>query len=199
MSSVETLETERLVLRPLRRDDLAALAELHAEPSFWRFPRGRGQTREETEMFLGRVLAGDATFGFGANAVVVKETGALAGWTGLLVPNFLPEILPAVEVGWRLGSRWHGLGYATEAGAACVRWGFESLRLERLVSIYQPANRPSGQVMARLGFEPDLVTAHPVDRYELHVTALSRRRWAHLVAAGGWPAGGAAVGRVSGS
>ncbi len=73
------------------------------------------------------------------------------GWLGLAVPHFLPEILPAVEVGWRLGERFRGQGYATEGAAAAVRYGFEELGLDRLVSIFEPANVASGRVMEKLG------------------------------------------------
>ena len=40
--------------------------------------------------------------GFGIEALIDRATGAMIGWAGLAVPHFLPEILPAVEVGWRL-------------------------------------------------------------------------------------------------
>jgi|HubBroStandDraft_1064217.scaffolds.fasta_scaffold360261_1 RimJ/RimL family protein N-acetyltransferase len=184
---MHTLDTERLVLRPLRPDDLDALAALHAEPSFWQYPLGRGQTRAETEKFLGRVLESYTGLGLGLQAVVERRSEALAGWAGLSVPSFLPEILPAVEVGWRLGSTWRGQGYATEAGAAWARCGFESLELDRIVSIFEPANERSGRVMAKLGFELDRVTTYPDSRVALHVTALTRGRWAQLCGDGKWP------------
>lgn len=155
---------------------------------------GRGQSLAETEAFLYRVIAGYSTFGFGLHAAIEKRSGQLTGWVGLSVPNFLPEILPAVEVGWRLGSAWRGRGYATEAGAAWVQWGFESFDLARIVSIYEPANTPSGRVMAKLGFELDRVSVHPVLGIDLHVTALARNRWQQLLAAQTWPAEG--IGRV---
>jgi RimJ/RimL family protein N-acetyltransferase len=173
----DTLETERLVLRPLHRDDLDALSLLHAESSFWRYPMGRGQSPAETEKFLDRVLDSYRTAEVGLHAVVERQTGALAGWAGLSVPTFLPEILPAIEVGWRLGTAWHGRGYATEAGAAWLRWGFERLDTDRIVSIFEPANVASGRVMAKLGFELKRVTVHPTRRIPLHVTVLTRDRW----------------------
>lgn len=181
------LKTKRLLLRPLRADDLEQLASLHAEDSFWKYPLGRGQTGEETEAFLQRVLHGYEHLGIGVEAVVDQASGDLAGWAGLSVPDFLPEILPAVEVGWRLGSRWRGRGYATEAGAAWVEWGFESLGLGKIVSIFEPANLASGRVMNKLGFELDLTTTHPTRGIQVHVTALTRDRWSQLRRGGNWP------------
>jgi RimJ/RimL family protein N-acetyltransferase len=178
-----SLETERLVLRPLQSGDLDVLVTLHAEESFWQYPLGRAETAAETRGFLQRVLDDYSSNGFGLAAVVVRERGDLVGWCGLSIPNFLPEILPAVEVGWRLGSAWRGQGYATEAGGAWVDWGFESLGLDRIVSIFEPANVASGRVMEKLGFELDMVTIDPAFHVDLHVTALTRERWAELRAA----------------
>lgn len=158
---VPTLETARLVLRPLSTDDLDALAPLHAQDSFWRYPFGRGWSRDETAAFLERTAARDDDHGVAVAAVVVRDTGALAGWAGLSVPEFLPEILPAIEVGWRLGEQFRGRGYATEAGAEWVRYGFEVLGLDEIVSIYEPDNVASRAVMDRLGFVPERDTVHP--------------------------------------
>ena len=111
---IVTLETERLVLRPFLADDLGALVVLQAEPTFWWFPLRRGMTEGETAEFLGWVVSVQADPGRPVfHAVVERESGALIGWAGLSVPEFLPELLPAVEVGWRRGSDFRGRGYAT--------------------------------------------------------------------------------------
>jgi RimJ/RimL family protein N-acetyltransferase len=168
-----TLVTDRLVLRPLALDDLDALAPLHAEESFWRFPFGRGWTRDETRAFLERTVARYDDPGVAVSAVVVRDTGDLAGWAGLSIPTFLPEILPAVEVGWRLGEAYRGHGFATEAGGAWVRYGFDALALDAIVSIYEPANVASGAVMARLGFTLERDTVHPELGVPLRVMSLT--------------------------
>jgi RimJ/RimL family protein N-acetyltransferase len=155
-------------------DDLDALARLHAEETFWRYPFGRGWSRGETEAFLERTLARYADPGLGVCAVVVRDTGELAGWAGLAVPQFLPEILPAVEVGWRLGNQFWGRGYATEAGAEWVRHGFDVLALDEIVSIYEPDNVASGAVMKRLGFTLERDTVDPERGIPLRV--MVRRR-----------------------
>lgn len=162
------------MLRPLVRDDLDALAPLHAEASFWWYPFGRGWSRDETAAFLERTAARYADPGLGVCAVVVRATEELAGWAGLSVPTFLPEILPAVEVGWRLGERYRGRGYATEAGRAWVEHGFDVLGLEAIVSIHEPANVASRAVMDRLGFRFERDTVDPERGIPLRV--MVRRR-----------------------
>lgn len=172
-----TLRTDRLVLRPLAMADLDDLAELHAEESFWRYPFGRGWSRVETESFLERTIENYQDPGTAVSAVVVADTGKLAGWAGLSIPTFLPEILPAVEIGWRLGERYRGRGHATEAGRAWLRYGFEELGLESVVSIYEPENLASGAVMWRLGFTLDREATHPSLGVCLHVLSLTAEAW----------------------
>jgi RimJ/RimL family protein N-acetyltransferase len=172
-----TLTTERLILRPLRLDDLDDLAVLHAQPSFWRYPFQRGWSRDETEAFLERTVHAYSDPGIAVSAVVVRHTGELAGWAGLSIPAFLPEILPAVEVGWRLGEQHRGRGYATEAGSAWVRYGFEELHLDKIVSVNEFDNVASGAVMRRLGFTLERETTHPAFGVPLHVTSLARATW----------------------
>jgi RimJ/RimL family protein N-acetyltransferase len=166
-----------LLLRPLEPSDLDALVALHAIPEFWWYPLQRGQTREETEEFLARHRAGWDNAGFDVWAAVLRETGALVGWTGLSQPLFLPEILPAVEVGWRFDPAVWGRGLATEAGNAGLRFGFETLGLDRIVSVYEPDNVKSGRVMERLGMTFDRDTTHPRMGVPVRVMAITRTAW----------------------
>jgi RimJ/RimL family protein N-acetyltransferase len=175
---IEIIETERLVMRPFDRGDLGALAELHAEESFWWFPLRRGMSGEETVSFLDRAMATYAsTERPSFHALVERSTGSLMGWAGLSVPNFLPEVLPAVEVGWRLGGPFRGHGYATEAATAALDWGFGPLGLDPIISIFEPENVPSGRVMDRLGFDAGFETVHPALGLPLVVRSLSAGRW----------------------
>src|SRR5918997_1446380 len=83
----------------------------------------RSVARKETESFLEQTIEHYQDPGMAVSAVVVAHTSQLVGWTGLSVPMFLPELLPAVEVGWRLGERHRGRGFATEAAEAWIRDG----------------------------------------------------------------------------
>ncbi len=149
---IPTLTTERLVLRPFEPGDFDDLVPIHADPSFWWYPLRGPMSAENTERFLDRVIGRYETDGFGVEAVEERETGRLIGWAGLAVPHFLPQILPAVEVGWRLAEPFRGRGLATEAGAAALEYGFGPAGLNRVVSIYEPENVASGRVMEHLGF-----------------------------------------------
>ncbi len=175
---MEDLNTDRLLMRPFVDEDLTALAELHAEESFWWFPLRRAMTADESANFLARVIASyESKSEPSLHAVVELSSGALAGWGGLSVPNFLPQVLPAVEVVWRLGSAFRGRGYATELGAAALQWGFTTLELDEIISIFEPANVASGKVMDHLGFGVGRPMTDPTRDLPLIVRSLSAADW----------------------
>ena len=171
------METERLVLRPWRLDDIEALSVLFAEPAVWWYPFGRGLTREESERFLDRQIRHWGTHGFGMWAAELIGEKELVGYIGLAVPEWLPEVLPAVEVGWRLHPRYWGRGLATEGGRASLRYGFEILRLDRVISIFMPDNVASRGVMAKLGMHHCLTTSGPGLGITVDVWEISLDEW----------------------
>lgn len=156
------METARLVLRRWREDDLEPLAAVNADPDVMRWI-GDGSTRDTAQTLAG-IEAMERQWeaeGFGLFAVEVRSTGELAGFTGLSVPGFMPEVMPAVEVGWRLGRRCWGQGFATEAAAAVLRFGFRDRGLERIVGIAQVGNGASERVMTKLGMRLERESVDP--------------------------------------
>ncbi|MGW1957653.1 GNAT family N-acetyltransferase [Streptomyces sp. NPDC001920] len=169
-----TLETPRLILRRWREEDVAPMAAIHADPEVMRWIRD-GSVRDGHQTRDG-IQAWESEWesqGFGLFAVEIRSTGELAGFTGLSVPAFLPEVLPAVEVGWRLGRSHWGQGLATEAAAAAVRFAFEERRLKRIVSISQVGNDASERIMTKLGMRPFLETVSPTGGRPLRAFELS--------------------------
>ncbi|WP_084729435.1 GNAT family N-acetyltransferase [Streptacidiphilus neutrinimicus] len=157
-----TLETPRLILRRWREEDVAPMAAVHADPEVMRWIRD-GSVRDEEQTRRG-IHAWESEWesqGFGLFAVEIRSTGELAGFTGFSVPTFLPELLPAVEVGWRLGRPYWGQGLATEAATAALRFGFDERGLDRVLSIAQVGNDASERIMTKLGMHPVRETVNP--------------------------------------
>ena len=175
------VDTERLHLRRCRPDDLDELASVFAQPEVWEYPLGRALTREETAAFLDRQLEAWDACGFGLWLAVPHGTGRLVGYIGLSVPMFLPEILPAVEVGWRFEPSSWGRGFATEGALAALREGFETLELDEITSVPQTENARSGRVCERLGMRRARTVTIPADdrRGELagQLYVMSRAEW----------------------
>ena len=92
---------------------------------------------------------------WGLWAVEVVETESFIGFIGLAERRFEAHFTPAVEVGWRLDRRHWGHGYATEGGRAALRYAFDELSLEEIVSFASAVNVRSRRVMERLGMTHD--------------------------------------------
>lgn len=145
------VQTDRLDLRRFRQEDLNELAEVFAHPAVWQFPYGRGFTRSETQVFLDLQIAEWDALGFGCWIARTVEDRRVIGYVGLSVPTFLPEVLPAVEVGWRFAPAVWGKGFATEGATAALDQAFTTLALDRVCSVPQADNPPSAAVAERLG------------------------------------------------
>lgn len=85
----------------------------------------------------------------------------------------MTEAIPTVETG-RLARRAWGRGFATEGARACVGYGFDTLGLDRIVSVTRPPNRSSWNVMKKLGLTPERTTTHPAHGFEVVVYELDR-------------------------
>jgi RimJ/RimL family protein N-acetyltransferase len=151
---VSELTTGRLKLRQWRDADLAPFAALNADPEVMRyFPSTLAQ--EQSDEFAGYVYETIERQGWGLWAVEVTDGPPFIGFVGLNRVSFEEHFTPAVEVGWRLDRPFWGNGYATEAAAAAVTFGFEQLDLEEIVSFTSTVNEPSIRVMRRLGMRRD--------------------------------------------
>ncbi|MBK5287422.1 MAG: GNAT family N-acetyltransferase [Acidimicrobiia bacterium] len=143
--------TERLELRHFEPTDLDALAGVFAKYEVWKFPYNRPWRRDETATFIANQRSHWETCEFGLWLAILQSTGGVIGYVGLSVPMFLPEILPAVEVGWRFDPDAWGRGYATEAARAALAEGFTTLGFDEICSLPQVENVASVRVAERLG------------------------------------------------
>lgn len=175
---VITLETERLTLRGWRDDDLDALAAINADPEVMRhIMDGSVRDRRQSAEGLQKMVTNWRERGYGLFAVDVRGTGDFIGWAGLAVPDFLPEVLPAVEIGWRLDRRFWGYGYATEAATAAMRFGFLDRGLDRIISIRHVENVRSARVMEKLGLAREFDTVVPGHDQPVAVHAITRDQY----------------------
>ncbi|MBI2169126.1 MAG: GNAT family N-acetyltransferase [Actinobacteria bacterium] len=175
------VQTKRLTLRRFAAEDLGALEALFAKPEVWQFPYGRGLTREETGTFLDAQLREWDGCGFGCWLAIEHATDRVVGYAGLSVPTFLPEVLPAVEVGWRFDPNVWGRGYASESAAAALDQAFTTLGLDEVCSIPEAQNERSSRVAERLGMRlARLVTIPANERrgaLDARLYTISRTTW----------------------
>ena len=156
------IETKRLHLRRWRGDDLVPDAALCADPQVMHWiGNGSLKTKQECAAAIKAFQQMWNKHGFGLFAVELVDTSEFLGFTGLSIPAFLPEIMPAVEIGWRLKRSTWGKGIATEAAQAALKFGFEDRGLDRIISIYQVGNDTSGRIMQKLGMTLERQTTDP--------------------------------------
>ena len=167
-------ETVRLRLHRVDLDDLDGLCGLNADPEVMRFILdGSILDREQTTHRLAAMREHWGEHGYGIFALRWRGTGEFVGWAGLSTPAFLPEVMPAVEIGWRLLRQWWGKGIATEAASEVLRFAFDDVGLVQLLSIRHVDNDASGRVMDKLGFQTYLRTVVPVYEQPVSVSRLT--------------------------
>ena len=171
MADLPELDTERLVLRQWRDDDVDAYSALCADPEVmrWHGAAGAPLTRTEATTQMNGFRTRWADEGFGLWCATAKPSDGCIGFIGLATPRFLPEVLPAVEIGWRLARDHWGNGYATEGARTVMDFAFGTLGLDRLVSITRPENRNSWNVMQKLGMTLERTTTHPEYNFDVVV------------------------------
>lgn len=145
--TIPTLETERLLLRAWRPDDLDAYAAMMADPAVMRFLGG-----VQSRHMAWRAMAGYAgqwvLDQFGFFAIEEKASGRFIGRCG---PHY-PEGWPGLEIGWTFAQTAWGHGYAVEAASASINWIFsQKPALPQVVSLIDARNTPSQNVAKRLG------------------------------------------------
>jgi RimJ/RimL family protein N-acetyltransferase len=154
------IRTERLLLRRWREADRAPFAAMNADPDVMEHMPG-SMPRERSDAFIDRIEAHWAADGWGLWAVEVPDVAPFVGYVGLWPADYLAP--GRVEVGWRLARERWGNGYATEAAREALRYGFETVGLDEIVSFTVPQNIRSRAVMERIGLvrDPSADFDHP--------------------------------------
>jgi RimJ/RimL family protein N-acetyltransferase len=177
------VETERLILREWKETDREPFARLNADPRVMEFMPGM-LLREESDRMVDRIEAHFHERGFGLCAAELRDDHSFIGFVGLSVPWFQAAFTPCVEIGWRLSADHWGRGLAAEGAREMVRYAFEVVGLEAIVSFTVPANLRSRRVMEKLWMtcdpaddfdHPALPEGHVLRRHVLY--RLGRSEW----------------------
>ncbi|MGY0063986.1 GNAT family N-acetyltransferase [Streptomyces sp. LZ34] len=156
------IRTPRLILRRWHDDDIAPMADINADPQVMHWiGDGSVHDLDHTAADIEHWEEEWDDEGFGLFAVELLASGELAGFAGLSLPHFLPEVLPAVEISWRLGRQFWGQGYASEAAHATLEFALQDRGLGRVISINRVGNDASQNVIRKLGMVPERETTHP--------------------------------------
>lgn len=151
------LETERLIIREFTFEDLDTLIELRSDDEVNKYLGGKArQNPEAIAKRLKDYIESYEKFGFGASAMIWKETGEMIGWSGLMPLNETGE----VELGYGMVKEFWGRGIGCECAVAWLKFGFEKAGLERIVAIAYPENKSSRRIMEKCGMKFEKIAMH---------------------------------------
>ena len=166
------LETDRLLLRSFRPQDVEQMVSLVEDPGVTRL-LGGPRDAEEVRTILQNELV-EQPGRLGQWPVVLKVTGEFVGGCGLISKEI--EGVREVELVYAFAASAWGRGYATEIGSALLGFATEELRLKRVVALIDPENLPSKRVAEKLGMQRESMVMSPDgNERELWVTAAAHR------------------------
>jgi len=146
------LLSDRLILRPHEDLDALFMVSLNSDPEVTRYTsNGPFEELEPALTLIHELRRQFRERRMGRFIVLHRATGEPLGWCGLKPIEADPL---AADLGYRFLRRWWGQGFATEAAQACVRYGFEELRLRTLTAEVEEGNERSIRVLEKLGFRP---------------------------------------------
>ncbi|KOP82735.1 GNAT family N-acetyltransferase [Cytobacillus solani] len=144
------IETSRLHLRDWEETDLEPFRRLNRDVKVMKyFPKTL--SAEETNKFYQSIVSEFNECGFGLYAVEEKENKEFMGFIGFHRAIFEADFTPCIEIGWRLKKEAWGKGYATEGAGACLHYGFNELGFRDVYSFTAEINKPSINVMKKIG------------------------------------------------
>jgi len=152
--SAPTLETERLILREFRKEDLDAHAATLGDEEVMRHIGGKPVNREDSWRRLLSGVGMWSLMGMGPWAVERKADGRMVGHCGFFQfeRDLSPPILGEPEMGWIFDTSVHGQGIACEACSAALAWAEDAISAESYPAIIDLENAPSMKLAEKLGF-----------------------------------------------
>ncbi|RWX02525.1 GNAT family N-acetyltransferase [Flavobacterium cerinum] len=150
----KSIETERLYFRELEPTDDAGMFELDSNPEVHTYlGKNPVKTIDESRAAIAFIREQYHTNGIGRWAALLKDTGEFIGWAGLKLERNVNGHDSHYDLGYRFIQKHWGKGYASEAAAAFVDYGFYVMKLEKINATADPSNAASRKVLERVGLK----------------------------------------------
>ena len=151
MSGGTRLETNRLIIREFEGGDWKAIHEYASDPEVVKFMEWGPSSEAQTREFVGEAIASSGVIPRINYHLVValRDSGRIIGSGRIGISN------PAnrgADIGYSFRRDEWGKGYGTESAVALLAFGFESLKMHRIMATTHPLNKASGRVLEKSGF-----------------------------------------------
>ena len=166
------IETDRLLLRGHRIDDLRDCAGMWGDREVTRYIGGKPFSREEVWSKILRYAGHWSLLGFGYWVIADRASGRFLGEAGFadFKRRIEPDFAGLPEIGWALAADAQGVGIATEAVGAVAAWGDQHFGNTTTVCLIHPDNLGSIRVALKSGYREFRRTT-----YKEHPTILFQR------------------------
>ncbi|MER8836856.1 GNAT family N-acetyltransferase [Mesorhizobium sp. M0909] len=148
------LRTKRLLLREWKDEDAEPAAQLVDDPRVGKY-LAKFDNRAAIDAWITAERERFKRHGYGLWAIERLGAAGFVGFCGIVDVAYQAHFTPAVEVSWRLHPDHWGHGYATEAAATVLDFGFRNLKLNEIIANAAVDNVASQRVMERVGMSHD--------------------------------------------
>lgn len=148
------IETERLLIRELRKTDLNGMFDLDSDPEVHKYLGNKPiQTKDQAMEVIDYIRKQYDQHGIGRLAVIDRKTEDFIGWGGLKYEQKLRKEFSYYDLGYRIRKKYWGKGIATEIGAASIKYGFTTLKLKEICAAADVDNLASNRILKKIGLD----------------------------------------------
>ena len=160
-----TLETERLILQPVKMEDAEFILELYNSPNFIKFIGDRNlRTVEDAENYIKeKFLPHVEKHGFGSYVIVTKSDTKKIGNVGI----YVRDGLDAPDIGFSFLPEFERKGYGFEASKKLMEIAFSEFGLKKISAITTKENIASQKLIEKLGLKYLKIVQLPDDPEDL--------------------------------
>lgn len=140
-----SIETERLLLRPVTLNDAEAMFEYASDRENTRYTFPTNQSLEETKNNIAQFYLANP---LGRWGIELKSNGQFIGTIDL---HKIDTVLKKSAIGYIINKKYWNQGLTTEANRAVIELAFEKIGMNKLIAVHDKANPASGRVMEKSG------------------------------------------------
>ncbi len=149
MSKLENIETERTIMRMLSKEDAIDFFNLNLDKEVLKYTGDQPFENKQASIDFLTKYDQYEKYGVGRLAVIDKATLKFIGWCGLKYSQEKNEY----DVGFRFFKNYWNKGFATETAKKCLEYGFDELKIDRIIGRAMKENIGSIKVLKKIGMK----------------------------------------------